>query len=339
MKRSLVPVLVAASLAIAACGGGDDGGGASNGSGGPTTAPATGGTSAPGGTGEWGGPGGTLDPRTTSGCMLLTAEQMASITGDVVSVFDNYASNPTSGAGCNWAGSNGRTMQIVIPFADDPATMSAYLGEPSLQAGVGEMGIVYQAYPDQTGFPVIEASINGWYVRFDALGTNGASYTDEEVIAFARLFEAALVPRPADAAPPTSMVDSGGVPGTVSALVATIEAPAYLVGSGTVVDPTVVCTHGEWLSVGFFLLDTPVPGLPVETLIVEVPTLSGSGTYDGTASVYAPSVTPPSGASFSYIERLSEPAQVTWDEATLTARFTLDDGWGNEIAATLTCQS
>ena len=334
MTRLSAVVLLALALAACGCVGGAAVPGGATGS----TAASSSSAGGTAGTGEWGGPGGVLDPRSASGCALLTAEQMASITGDVTSAYDNYAADPSAGAGCSWTGSNGRTMQVIIPFADDPAAMATYLGDPSLQAGVGEMGILYQAYPDKPGFPIIEASINGWYVRFDALGGDAAPYTDAEVVAFARLFETALIARPADAAPPTTIPGDPGVPGTLSALVATIEAPAYMAGSGTVVDPTAVCTHGEWLSVGFFLLDTPVAGLPVETLMVDVPALSGSGTYQGTASIYAPSVTAPAGFNFSWIERLSEPAEVVWDEATLTARFTLDDGWGNPITASLTCQ-
>lgn len=326
-------LLIVAALALAACGSGSSSTSTSPISVATPTTP--GATIAPGAA-TWGGPGGALDPRTTSGCQLLTADQMATITGDVTSAYDNYSADPSAGAGCSWTGSNGRTMQFVIPFADDPATMG-YLDEPSLQAGVGEKGIIYQAYQDKTGFPILEVSINGWYVRFDPLGGDAVAYTDEEVIAFARLFQGALVPRPADMTPPTSLPDPGLPGDSVLSVVAAIDAPAYLAGGATVSrehDPALACSHDGFLNVGYRLLAEPVAGFAPESLAVEVAAISGSGTYEGDIDVYA-LVSPQDG--YSYLELLSSPATITWDEATLTATFSADDTFGNTITGSLTC--
>ena len=322
-----------AALALAACGGESSSSSTSPATGASPSSP--GATTAPGDT-TWGGPGGALDPRSTSGCQLLTAEQMATITGDVTTSYDNYAADPSAGAGCSWTGSNGRTMQFVIPFADDPATMT-YLDEPSLQAGVGEKGIIYQAYQDKTGYPIVEASINGWYVRFDPLGPDDVSYTDDEVVAFARLFQGALVARPAEMAPPTSLPGPGAPGEGALSVLAAIEAPTYLAGSASVgrdLDPALTCSHDGYLNVGYRLLPEPVEGFAPESLAVEVAAISGSGTYEGDIDLYA-LVSPQDG--YSYLELLSAPATVIWDEATLTATFSADDGFGHTITGSLTC--
>ncbi len=226
---SLLPCLLVASLALAACGGSSE---SDDGTSSATSAPAAGDAdgadeaaadtaaaasttppdSAVATTVDAAAAGGAaadpVDPASTDPCTILTLDEVSTATGDTASDPVDYNPGSDQVAECNWYLASGASLGFQIELQLEPGSQSVTDGRPF---GVGVGGQI----SDSSGYPFAMTDINGWLVKLTGLS---GEVSEEQLAAIGRLLEARLIPRDASTggAAPTGPSGDGSGEGTCS---------------------------------------------------------------------------------------------------------------------------